>query len=186
LTGQEEPFELISAKAIAIEICSNVILVVYVATSEPGETYFETSEIVQSGGYAILMTRSQMSGTGHFFDEAYWIWSEKSDAPIELKLNSVGSGALSNFLPSNHRVRKGGHFDIRSLSFQSYTWREGDGNCCPTGGKYSVTYGIENDSLVIRRAVFDYSDLEERALWQAQRSADSMYLKNPPIIYEAE
>jgi len=178
----------LTAKAIAVEISASKFQIVYISSTEPGNTSFKPSELIRLREYDILLTRSQMSGTGHFFDEANWIWSNRFDGPIVLKLNSEDRDrkVLKDFLPPNHGIWKGGHFDIRTLLFESYTWRDGDGNCCPSGGKYRVEYGIENDSLVLMKAVFDYSDLEERALWQAQRSADSMYLKNPPIIYERD
>lgn len=183
-TSMIYPFKAV--KVITIEIAPSKFGLLYVSSTEPSVTSFAPSEMLQVQEHTILTTRSRQTGTGNFYDEANWVWSERFDHPIELKLKQAHSAVVVDLLPPKHGIWKGGHFDIKTLSFKSYTYRDGDGNCCPTGGKLSVTYAIENDSLVVKKAVFDYSDLEERALWSAQRSADSMYLKNPPVIFRDE
>lgn len=179
-------FSLKAVKAIVVKVSVGEFRLLYISSTDPGDISYVQSELIKVKEYELLYTRSQRTGTGHDFDEAYWMWSEQLDVPRELQVEKADKEKLSGILPPEHGVWKGGHFDIKTLSFQSYTWRNGDGNCCPTGGKLSITYGIENDNLVVKRAIFDYSDLEERALWQALRSEDSMYLKNPPIIYERD
>lgn len=74
---------------------------------------------------------------------------------------------------------------MERLFYKSYTWRDGDGNCCPTGGSITINYELTNRGFFIKKAVFDYGDVEPRARWLMERSADSSYLSLKPRIYEA-
>ncbi|MDH4157910.1 MAG: hypothetical protein OEW00_11615 [candidate division Zixibacteria bacterium] len=175
-----------AVKAISVAVSPDEFGLLYVSSTAPTNTIFESSELLQVREHVILSTRSRIYGTGNYFDEANWIWRERFNIPIELKVKEAHRGVLSGLLPPGHGIWKGGRFDIKHLSFESHTWRDGDPNSSPSGGKLSATYDIENDSLVIKEAIFDYSDLEGRALWKAQRSADSMYMKNPPVIFKGD
>jgi len=175
-----------AVKATAIELFKDKYRLIYLAGTTPGDFYFESSKIVKIGGTEVLYTRSQESGTGCFFDERYWTWSEEDKRPIEMFSEMPREPELDTLIPPGHEIWKGGTFSIDDLSEYTYTWRKGDGNCCPSGGSYSVKYAIVSGRLVVKRAIFDYSDLEERALWSAKRSADSLYLKQPPRIFEAD
>lgn len=183
-TSMIYPFKAI--KVITIEIAPSRFGLLYVSSTEPTAMSYARSELIQAQEHTILITRSRQTGTGSHYDEASWVWSERFNHPIKLKLKQAHSTVLGELLPPNHGIWKGGRFDIKTLSYQTHTWRDGDANCCPTGGKLSATYAIENDSLVIKEAIFDYSDLEGRALAQAKRSADSMYLKNPPVTFRGD
>jgi hypothetical protein len=40
---------------------------------------------------------------------------------------------------------------MRSLSYHSLVWKEGDANCCPTGGTVDVKFRLDGGHLVITR-----------------------------------
>jgi|GEM_PF-3496324 len=174
------------AKAIAVETTCGRYRLMYLSWSEPWNISFVSSVLTDVKGISVLYTCARMSGTGNFYDDAYWTWDDTDKAPRRLNYTRAVGVAIGEVLPPHHGVWKGGRFSIDSLRYRSYTWRDGDGNCCPTGGSVRADFEIDGGKLVVRRATFDYGDLEARALWTARRSSDSMYTKQPPRIFEGE
>jgi hypothetical protein len=110
------------------------------------------SYFVEVDSEKVLVTRDRVPGTGNEYNEAYWTFDEKG--PI--LLDSVGqfsNGAVhataEKLLPSGMRVRKGGGFDIQTLSYEMGVWQEGDANCCPTGGSVHIRFALKDHRLVV-------------------------------------
>jgi hypothetical protein len=52
-------------------------------------------------------------------------------------------------LPPCYGLWKGPFLDFESLSLDMSVWINGDGNCCPTGGRLKVKFKIEGDVLKV-------------------------------------
>jgi hypothetical protein len=44
---------------------------------------------------------------------------------------------------------KGGGFDLRALTYSTPVWKDGDGNCCPTGGGLEMRFALKNHRLTV-------------------------------------
>jgi hypothetical protein len=106
----------------------------------------DASDIVDLGSEKVLATHDRLSGTGNFYNEAYWVFDK--DGPILLDMNLVDETA-GNLTPSGMEIRKGGGFAIKSLTYESPAYKENDPNCCPSGGTVHITFALKNHKLVV-------------------------------------
>jgi hypothetical protein len=82
------------------------------------------------------------SGTGHFWLEDYFVFDEAQQTIVNLQvLERIGED-LRRLLPATQGVRKGGGFDIRTLTFSHSIWNEGDANGNPTGGRVTLKFRL--------------------------------------------
>ena len=169
-------------KAVGIEINKNRYRLAYLSSSYRGDVSYKSSEIINVDNHEILYTRSQMSGTGRYFDELYLVWDDNEKIIKKLNIGNAIGFAFKKVLPPKHGVWKGGHFDINNLKFESFTWQDGDGNCCPSGGKVTINFEIIANQIFVKNAIFDYSKLEERFMY----SPDSTYYNTPPLVYNRD
>lgn len=80
-------------------------------------------------------------------------------APEHLRVTAIGKwhglriyDVVSELLPEGTRIPKGGGFDVKTLTYRSDVWQEGDGNCCPIAGRVELDLEIKNCTLVILHA----------------------------------
>ncbi|MBI5083027.1 MAG: hypothetical protein HZB13_00290, partial [Acidobacteria bacterium] len=92
-------------------------------------------EIYALSGETVLATRDRMSGTGANYVEAYWVFDD--GGPVLLD-QSVILSALKEVLPKGLGVWKGYGLDMKNLCFRMPVWRDGDANCCPSGGSVAL------------------------------------------------
>jgi hypothetical protein len=166
-------------KAIAIETEPQQYRLIYAIGTDRDNIYLEPSFLVTVEGFDILGTDCQMSGTGAFHVEQYWVWDSLAQVPRTLNLNRSLSIAQGLLLPKGHGIWKGGGPNIRTLYYEKWTWRDGDGNCCATGGKVRVQLGLRETGPYVKWGRFDFDDLEERA------PEDSAYVNQPPRIIDS-
>ncbi|MBW8269545.1 lysozyme inhibitor LprI family protein [Caldovatus aquaticus] len=57
---------------------------------------------------------------------------------------------LGRRLPRGYGAWKGIYPDYEALAAVTPLWRDGDANCCPTGGRAEIRLGWEGDRLVLR------------------------------------
>ena len=113
----------------------------------PVDAKLSPSFIVDKDKHLILATRCRMAGTGNFYYETYFILDAKTKMPVSLDLDVIND-ILKTLLPKGFEVWKGGGFNINSLIFTNFVWKEGDGNAGPTGGKVMIKFKIQNNQLV--------------------------------------
>jgi hypothetical protein len=178
---RSDTVSLVAIKAIGIEMSPGFYRLTYLSWNQPADVYFEPSYLINLFNTNVLVTCSQTSGTGHFMDEAYWTWDSLACRPRDLGEWEAIERGRSRVSPPNHFIYSGGHFDVRAMTFDTYTWREKDGRT-PRGGRLIVKLEIRNGRAYVSEASFDFGDLYETSLWNAQRSADSMYLKQPKRV----
>lgn len=96
---------------------------------------------------ALLEVAFRLSGTGNLNASAYYLWRHggwrrlDADAWIE---------DLQRRLPKGLGVWKGLWPDLERMAVDSPVWKDGDGNCCPSGGSVQVELAVDGDRLVIR------------------------------------
>lgn len=167
-------------KAIAAETKPGKYRLLYVLAGNLGEYKYNPTFLVMTDGNRVLCTDCQMSGSGAFHDERYWVWDSVKCVPRDLKLYRPFHDALDKLLPEGHGIWRGSGPNIRTLFYEKWTWRDGDGNCCPSGGKVRIQLGIKDAKPYVKWGNFDYSDLEERIEYAVGKSGDSSYVKQPP------
>ncbi len=96
---------------------------------------------------ALLEIAFRASGTGNLNAGAYFLWRNGGWRPLDAQAWITD---LQRRLPRGLSVRKGPWPDLDAMTFDSPLWKEGDANCCPSGGVVYVELGIEGDRLVIR------------------------------------
>jgi hypothetical protein len=100
-------------------------------------------------GRAFLHLSVQLSGTGALHDDEVLHLSTTGDlTPVAFVQAPV---ALSSRLAPGEGVWKGAFYEFEDdrLSFEFSVWKEGDGNCCPTGGRVTGHYVLRE--IVERR-----------------------------------
>ncbi len=147
-------------KAILFESVLHKYQLVYFYTNECIEVYLQPAEIILVDSIEVLFSRCPITGTGGYVEERYWVWNNLASEPANLKLEQVTSEALSQVLPPNYHVAWGGFFDISALSLQCYVRKPGDHNCCPTGGKVALLYGIDGSTLRVVSSSYDPNEID--------------------------
>lgn len=89
------------------------------------------------------------AGTGRGNADVLFRWTDDADRPLAQIDNTSWRDDLPAQLPPGLEVWKG--VDIQYDEMFAFTplWREGDGNCCATGGSAILNFQIEGDRLVL-------------------------------------
>jgi len=112
-----------------------------------GALNLSASEIVTVNEVEILMSRTREDGTGHFWLEDYFVFDPPLQKLVNLRVQERIQEELGRLLPAGHGVWKGGGFDIRTLTFSHSIWKEGNANCCPTGGSVTLNFRLSAGRL---------------------------------------
>ena len=91
----------------------------------------------------ILQIQVRWYGTGNLRTDVFFVW--RKGKWLEIDGKSWESGIE---LPPCFTIWKGLSIDMLALTVESPVWIEGDGNCCPSGGKLTVQ--LELDDRVLR------------------------------------
>jgi hypothetical protein len=102
--------------------------------------------LVTSGSERILATTDPLRGNDGEAVEDYWTFDE--EGPIELDVIDQIMEIEHKLLPSDLRIRKGGGFDVRTLTYSMVAWKGEDANCCPTGGRIEINFALRDHRLV--------------------------------------
>lgn len=112
---------------------------------------FEAPAMFQTDAGVFVAARGFQAGTGNQnadvlfrFDAGRW---------IEIEIESWKT-ALADQLPEGFGVWKGVDYRWPEMFALSQVWRDGDANCCPTGGEATMDLAIEGTSL--RLASLDF------------------------------
>jgi hypothetical protein len=90
-------------------------------------------------GHAFLHLSIHLAGTGaQREDEVLYLGPTGDMRPVAFR---QAPDALASILAPGEGVWKGAFYEFADeLRFEFSVWREGDGNCCPTGGRVTGTY----------------------------------------------
>jgi hypothetical protein len=106
-----------------------------------GVAWFDTPHLVRNPEYGeFLVVPGRYTGTGSFVEDYLFIagpegdWTRVEAAPFNPETGRGWLEGLKAHLPAGHGLWKGIRVDYATLTGTSPVWRDGDGNCCPSGG----------------------------------------------------
>jgi hypothetical protein len=132
--------------------------------------------LLRHGSETYLHVPVRYSGTGALSDDILLHW--RKDHWQEVDTRSWWKDIV---LPPCYGLWKGPFLDFAALSLDMAVWIEGDGNCCPTGGRLKVTFRIRKDRLTLRDWHHIHSD-DEGSPWDPGRGIDA----SRPVWFEAD
>ena len=93
----------------------------------------------------------RMMGTGNGNADVLFRWTPGEPQELTQVDNWTWRETLAEQLPRGLEVWKGVDYRYNDEGVWAWTmlWREGDGNCCPSGGSAMLEFGIEDDRLIL-------------------------------------
>ena len=104
----------------------------------------EPLEYFQNPAGPLLRLPVPVSGTGAFNEDFLFLWRDGAWQEIDTQ-----SWLQTLKLPPGHGIWKGVVVDPRTFTARSSVWRDGDGNCCPSGGEVDVRLALKGRRLEI-------------------------------------
>lgn len=106
--------------------------------------------------HTILVYLARIQGAGSYLFEYYFLIDPTTRRPSRLTLEPIES-KLKEVLPEGRVIWRSGGFDIANLRYEQDVWKRGDANCCPTAGRVSMKFEIQNQKLVVTEAAYNPS-----------------------------
>lgn len=112
---------------------------------------YEPPTLVMSDGKLHIAVAGRMQGTGNGNADVIFRWDPVAARPLVQIDNWSWRDTLKDRLPAGLEVWKGVDIKYADGEIWAWTplWREGDGNCCASGGSAGLSFRIENDVLVL-------------------------------------
>ena len=107
--------------------------------------HFDAPHLAQAGH--LLVIPGHLEGTGNF--NAELVYRLGSDGQLHEVDTESWLMELPRRLPKGLGAWKGVYPDYDTLTAETPLWKEGDGNCCPTGGRAFIRLDIKNRRLAI-------------------------------------
>lgn len=111
---------------------------------EMGLAWFEPPYLAHNPNYGeFLIVPGRYTGTGSFIEDRVFLpnhgrgWTRIGAAAFDPESRTGWIDGLKAHLPEGHGIWKGIRVDYAALTGSSAVWREGDANCCPSGGEIS-------------------------------------------------
>jgi len=104
-------------------------------------------------GRTILHVPIRVDGSGAGNSSEYYEWSDGWQQ-IE---SEQWERDLVRAIPAGRALRKGIWPDLNAMTVEASLYREGDANCCPTGGRLTATLAIQDRKFVLNDVSFDTS-----------------------------
>ena len=100
--------------------------------------------VLHEPGGDLLHVQVRYSGSGALRDDVLLAWRADHWQEIDTL-----SWIKSIRLPPCYGLWKGPFLDLAALKLEMDVWIDGDGNCCPTGGRLLATFAVEKDALAV-------------------------------------
>lgn len=112
---------------------------------------YEAPTLLTFDGKLYVAVAGKMQGTGNGNADVIFRWAPDAAQPLVQVDNWSWRDALPERLPKGLEVWKGVDFNYADSEIWTWTplWREGDGNCCASGGGAGLGFRIEDDVLVL-------------------------------------
>ncbi|RZJ04042.1 MAG: hypothetical protein EON89_09245 [Brevundimonas sp.] len=112
--------------------------------------FFSAPQAFDAGdGATFVALPGRYGGTGRGNADLLFRWTGEAERPLVEIDNISWRDDLPARLPPGLEVWKGVDMDYDELFAFTPLWREGDGNCCATGGSAILNFRIEGDRLVL-------------------------------------
>jgi len=137
-------------KSILVEVAPEQFREIY--HLQPTAAKIEPAFLLKIEGQDVLATRDVIPGTGIFFYEDYFWFSTAGAARIDIEMITA---AVKSILPSGAGVWKGYGLDMANLRYHMPVWKDGDSNCCPTGGTVDIKFRLAGAQIIVTSKHFD-------------------------------
>ncbi len=137
-------------KSILVEVSPGLYREIY--HLQPTNALIKPSYIGKAGSEEVLVTHDVIPGTGNYSYEDYFWFSPGGAARINVE--EIGA-AVQALLPKGYGVWKGGGLDMQAMKYRWGVWKEGDANCCPSGGTVEVEFRLEENRIVVTKSHYD-------------------------------
>ena len=117
-----------------------------------GSSWFARPQIIATSSGLLLWIPDRIGGTAAANEDIYYRWGARRWQRLET-LSWLED--LAKRLPRGFGVWKGIVPDLSHMKASSAVWRDGDVNCCPTGGSVCVELAYRGDALVIDKFQHD-------------------------------
>jgi len=122
------------------------------ADEDLGIFSYEKPRFVQTPAGLVLEIPIVVDGTGHGNATEYYLRASGAWMPIE---SEAWTADLQKRLPDGLQIWKGVWPDLGTMSAETGLYRDGDANCCPTGGTARIHLAIRERRFVIDSLVID-------------------------------
>jgi len=145
----EDGRPMMSTELLAREITSGKTWSLFSVAIETGFGTTGHIEYFMSPAGTLLRVPVQLSGTGAFNKHFHFLWHNGLWQEIDTQgwLRTVR-------LTPGHGIWKGVVVDLQAFTARSSVWRDGDGNCCPSGGEVEVKLTLKGRTLVIESQAY--------------------------------
>jgi hypothetical protein len=131
---------------------SDIRLLFERVTSDIGTLLYEKPQIVSSRDGTLLYLPIALDGTGHGNESEYYLREKGEWEPIEAQ---EWLSDLQSRIPAGLGIWKGVWPKLDTMQAEAGLYREGDANCCPTGGTARIRLAIRSRQLVIDSVAFE-------------------------------
>jgi len=115
-----------------------------------GLAWFEAPYLARQAKWGeFLVVPGRYTGTGSFIEDRVFMpdhgrgWTEIRAAAYDQETGDGWLSQLKAYLPPGHGVWKGILVDYATLTGTTAVWRDGDANCCPSGGEISFRLKVD-------------------------------------------
>jgi hypothetical protein len=122
------------------------------ASNDIGVLFYQKPQIIQSGAGVLLYLPIALDGTGNGDESEYYLRESGRWEPIEAM---EWLEDLQHRIPAGLRTRKGIWPDLNTMQAEAGLYRDGDANCCPSGGTVVIRLSIQARRFVIDSMVIE-------------------------------
>ncbi len=119
---------------------------------QPTDAIITPSHVLNAVDEKILATHDVIPGTGNYYYEDYFWFSAAGPERIDIERITK---EVQSILPDGLGVWKGGGLDMISGTYLSQVWKEGDANCCPTGGTVILRFRLDGSHIFLLSKSYD-------------------------------
>lgn len=150
---------LINTAVVILEQHEEELLPIFQAFGEGqiGADWFEEPKLLHVADNDVLYLPHRFSGTGAVNEDQYLLlrngrWNEIDTESWRDELNKR--------LPAGTGIWKGVELDLQKMRAESALWKDGDANCCPSGGKVQIDFALRDLRLEIEDVRFPHEVIQ--------------------------
>ena len=125
------------------------------ANGDIGALFYLEPEILRTAVGTILYLPIAYDGTGHGNGSEYYLRERSDWRRIE---SEAWLKDLEQRLPAGLQIWKGVWQDLRTMQAEAGLYRQGDANCCPTGGVARIQLAIRDGKFVLESVTFEKAE----------------------------